>query len=102
MKKGKKKSLFVSVSDLINLHNPRIISIVDRYGSKKSHCAHAAADGASHRACILNALMKSGVKYGNRARPITIFKNNEVLSHLGLPPAPTPTDIMKSCISVMN
>lgn len=65
MKRGRKKSLFVSVSDLINFHNPRFISVVDCYGSKKSHCANAAADGGLRWPCILNALMKSGMKYGN-------------------------------------
>lgn len=29
MEKGEKKSLFVNLSDLVNLHNPRIISVVD-------------------------------------------------------------------------
>ena len=39
MEKGKKKkSLFVSVLDLINLYNPRIISMVDCYDSKEPLC----------------------------------------------------------------
>lgn len=37
MEKGKKK-MFVSVLDLANLYNPRIISVVDCYDFKEPLC----------------------------------------------------------------
>lgn len=60
----------------------------------KSHCANVAADDLMQGLCILNALMKLGMTYGNRTWPITIFKNSEILYHLGLPLA--PNKIMKT------